>query len=92
MRRAGIPMALGAALGACAAPPQALPPAPDGVVAERRADGLAIRRLDGAFHYSDGLAARRAGQAVCAAEGRRLRHGIRDRFEAGAWIFPEGCA
>ncbi len=99
MRVRGLHIAFGvAALGACAAtPPLRAPEGPlavEGALirAEARPDGLAVQREGAPFHYSEGLAARRAGQAVCAAQGRQLRHGIRDRFDTGAWVFPGGCA
>ena len=98
MMRAGLHIAFGAAaLGACAAPAPRLPEGPlvvDGAMirAEARPDGLAVLREGAPFHYSEGLAARRAAQAVCAAQGQRLAHGIRDRYDAGAWVYPGGCA
>lgn len=43
------------------------------------------------FGMADGAAARRVAEADCAGQGKRLRPSIYDRFEAGAWVYPEGC-
>ncbi len=45
-----------------------------------------------AFAMDEGAAARRVAEATCAARGQRLRPSIYDRFEAGAWVYVEGCA
>lgn len=44
------------------------------------------------FANHEGAAARQVAEATCAAQGRTLRTGIYDRFEAGAWVYPGGCA
>lgn len=44
------------------------------------------------FAMWDGAPARRVAEADCAARGQSLRTSIYDRFEAGAWVFVEGCA
>lgn len=44
------------------------------------------------FRMWEGAAARKVGEADCAAKGRVLRTSIYDRFEAGEWVFVEGCA
>ncbi|WP_435258722.1 hypothetical protein ACSBLW_02800 [Thioclava sp. FR2] len=44
------------------------------------------------FGADQGIAARKLGEAECAAEGRVLRTSIYDRFESGEWVFVEGCA
>lgn len=44
------------------------------------------------FAYHEGAAAKRVAMETCAAEGATLRTSIYDRFEAGAWVFVEGCA
>jgi hypothetical protein len=44
------------------------------------------------FAFFEGAAAKRVAMATCAAEGRSLRTSIYDRFEAGTWVFVEGCA
>ena len=44
------------------------------------------------FAFHEGAAAKRVAVETCSAEGRDLRTSIYDRFEAGAWVFVEGCA
>ena len=44
------------------------------------------------FANHEGAAAKRVASATCAAQGRSLRTSIYDRFDAGAWVFVEGCA
>jgi hypothetical protein len=44
------------------------------------------------FANHEGAAARRQAEAECAALGRSLRPSIYDRYEAGAWVYPGGCA
>jgi len=44
------------------------------------------------FSLWEGAAARRVAEGECAARGQSLRTSIYDRFEAGAWVYPEGCA
>lgn len=85
------------ALAACAGPvaPARMPQAPVASGAYRldpAADGsVRITRTAGdPFGYAEGLAARQAADALCGAGG--VRSSIRDRFEGGAWVFPEGCA
>jgi len=74
--RPGLLAVLGLSLAACAAPGGA--PAPRGEV-----------RVAG-FGFADGAAARRAADAQCGPSG--VRTSIYDRFDAGAWVYPEGCA
>jgi len=80
-------LSLTLALGAC------VQPAPQGA-----GQGTAVReplRVTNAgqpFRMYEGAAARRVADATCASQGRRLRPSIYDRFEAGAWVYPEGCA
>ena len=71
-------------LAACAAPQgvgTAAPSAP-------------LRVTNGALPFAnhEGAAAKRVAMQTCAAEGRSLRTSIYDRFEAGTWVFVEGCA
>lgn len=40
--------------------------------------------------YDEGLAARRLADAACGPRG--VRTSDRDRYEAGSWVFVEGCA
>lgn len=53
---------------------------------------LRVTNSGAAFQMWEGAAARKQGEAVCGAEGRVLRTSIYDRFEAGTWVFVEGCA
>ena len=85
------------ALAACVGPsvPARLPEAPmaDGSYAmEQMADGavLLVRTVGAPLTYSDGLPARRAADALCGTGG--VKSSSRDRFVAGAWLFPGGCA
>ncbi|MDP3262798.1 MAG: hypothetical protein U1E06_18170 [Tabrizicola sp.] len=43
------------------------------------------------FAMADGAPARKVAEAECAGRGQDLRTSIYDRFEAGAWVFVEGC-
>lgn len=42
-----------------------------------------------AYAMWDGASARRDADALC---GGRVRSSIYDRYEAGTWVFVEGCA
>lgn len=42
-----------------------------------------------AYAMWDGAGARRDADALC---GGRVRSSIYDRYEAGTWVFVEGCA
>ncbi|MFN4153719.1 MAG: hypothetical protein ACK4HF_03630 [Paracoccaceae bacterium] len=77
--------ALCCALSACVAP---VPPTAD----QATAAPLRVTNAHQPFAMSDGLAARRMAEAECARQGKRLRPGIYDRFDAGAWVYPGGCA
>lgn len=68
-------------LGACAAPPQTPAPAP-----------LRVTNGDASFSGSDGAAARKVAESTCQDRDQRLQSSIYDRYEAGAWVFVEGCA
>lgn len=74
------------ALGACAAPVAGPVPGPAAPAP------LRVTREGAPFANHEGAAARRQGVAICAAQGRRLVSTIYDRYEAGAWVFVEGCA
>lgn len=74
--RPGLVAVLGLSLAACAAPQGA--PAPR---TEVRVAGLG---------FADGAAARRAADAQCG--GRGVRTSVYDRYDAGTWVYPEGCA
>ena len=96
MRACAIGSAAGA-LAACAGPAvqSRVPDAPI-VRGEYRLDPSAdgsvrvTRTVGSPLGYSEGLPARRAADALCGPRG--VSSSIRDRFESGAWIFPEGCA
>ncbi len=86
MMRAAL-IALTAPLAACVAA------APDAAPVAARADSAPLRvtRADGSpFAFHEGAAAKREADARCGAGG--VRTSIYDRFEAGAWVFVEGCA
>jgi hypothetical protein len=84
---AAFPLTFGAlALAGCAAPvPQAVP----GYRAEMRGAGLAVMRDGTAFANWEGAEAKRAANAIC---GGAVRGSVNDHFDAGAWVFVEGCA
>ncbi|MFN4158539.1 MAG: hypothetical protein ACK4GO_09075 [Gemmobacter sp.] len=70
-------MAAALMLTACTAPVAEAP---------RAAEAL---RVPGLWHWQ-GADARRAADAACGARGVRVS--IYDRYQAGDWVFPEGCA
>lgn len=74
------------AMSACAST------APTGTVRTAAAVPLAVTNNGQPFAFSEGAAAKRVAIEACAAEGRTLRTSIYDRFEGGAWVYPEGCA
>jgi hypothetical protein len=81
--RAGLHMALGAAvLTGCAAPAAV---APSG-------GGQALRISDPAapLSFYDGARAKDLANAQCGPRG--VRSSIDDRYENGTWVFVEGCA
>lgn len=77
-------LSLTLALSACAAPQGAGTGGPS----------APLRVTNGGMPFAnhEGAAAKRVGMAACAEEGRALRTSIYDRFEAGTWVFVEGCA
>lgn len=84
MIRSGVFGVAGAGLlAACTASPTTPP----------RAERVPLRVTNGdaAFANFEGAAARNLGEATCAARGQRLQSSIYDRYEAGAWVFVEGC-
>ncbi len=84
MIRSGVVNLVGMGLlGACTASPSGTPSVAQ--VALRVTNG------DSAFAQSDGAAARKRAAAQCAARGQQLQTSIYDRYEAGAWVFVEGC-
>jgi hypothetical protein len=81
--RAGLHMALGAAvLTGCAAPAAV---APSG-------GGSPLRISDPVVPLSfyDGARAKELANAQCGPRG--VRSSINDRYENGTWVFVEGCA
>lgn len=44
------------------------------------------------FANFEGAAARKTAEAICAGMGKRLVPSLHDRYEAGAWVYVEGCA
>lgn len=87
--RATFPITVGAlALAGCAAPvPQAA--RVDGYRAEARGAGLAVMRDAAPFANWEGAEAKRAADAQC---GGAVKSGLRDSYDAGAWVFVGGCA
>jgi hypothetical protein len=79
-------------LAACvAASPAPVVPRAD-VAASLSQSGRAVRvtrTVTPAYAMWDGAAARRDADALC---GGKVRSSIYDRFEAGTWVFVEGCA
>jgi hypothetical protein len=69
------------ALAGCAAPP-----APTA----SRNEPLRVANGDAPFANFDGAAARKRADVVCGTSG--VRTSIYDRYESGAWVYPEGCA
>jgi hypothetical protein len=63
-------------------------------VAQKAAAPAALRVTNGGqpFAMWEGAPARKVAEAECAARGQNLRTSIYDRFEAGSWVFVEGCA
>lgn len=87
--RVAVAMSLTLALCACVAP---VPQGPVQGMAAPSAAPLRVTNGGQAFRQYEGAAARRVAEAECAGQGRRLRPSIYDRFEAGAWVYVEGCA
>jgi hypothetical protein len=85
MIRTGVISVAGAGLlAACVAAPT--------TPAAARGEPLRVTNGDAAFANFDGAAARKLAEATCTSRGQRLQSSIYDRYEAGAWVFVEGCA
>jgi len=69
------------ALGGCAAP------APK---AEPQAAPLRVTNGDAPFANFEGAAARKRADTICGIG--RVKTSIYDRYDNGAWVYPEGCA
>jgi hypothetical protein len=74
------------ALSACAST------APTGTVQTAAAAPLVVTNNGQPFAFHDGAAAKRVAMDSCAAQGGVLQTSIYDRFDNGAWVYPEGCA
>lgn len=70
---------------ACAA---CVPAAPQ--MAPRAAEPLRVMNGGQPFQMWEGAAARKAADAQCGPRGVQVS--VYDRFEGGAWVYPEGCA
>ena len=81
---------MASALTLCLAATGCVRTAPDGAAVA--AAPLVVTRADAPYANWEGAAARKQAEAVCAAQGRTLRPSIYDRFQAGAWVYAEGCA
>ena len=80
-------LSLTLSLGAC------VQAAPQGAVQGAAAPvPLRVTNNGAPFQMYEGAAARRVAEAECAGQGKRLRPGIYDRFEAGAWVYVGGGA
>lgn len=78
---------IGAGLvGACAAAP------PGSAGGRAAAEPLRVTNGAAPFANFEGVAARKMAEGQCGERGQRLQSSIYDRYEAGAWVFVEGCA
>ncbi len=82
---------MAASLTLCMAASGCMQTAPSGGVAVSAAS-LRVTNNGAPFANFQGAAARQVAEAECAALGRSLRPSIYDRYEAGAWVYVEGCA
>ena len=99
LTRRGWPLLLSAPLAACVAAGPA-PVAPAKAASQPSENATAMlqpiaggavrvrRKLDPAYTMSDGALAKRDADALCG----KVISSIYDRYEAGAWVFVEGCA
>jgi hypothetical protein len=87
MMRSGVLGLLGAGLlGACAQGPSG------STVPVQVAEPLRVTNGTRPFANFEGAAARKLAETTCKSRGQRLHSSIYDRYEAGAWVFVEGCA
>lgn len=82
---------MAAAMTLCIAATGCGQPAPQ-VSGPVTAGPLRVTNNGAPFANHEGAAAKRVAVAACAAQGQTLRTSIYDRFDAGAWVFVEGCA
>lgn len=79
-------------LAACvaAAPAPVAPRADVGASLAQSGKAVRVTRTTGtAYAMYDGVHARKDADALC---GGKVRSSIYDRYEAGTWVFVEGCA
>ena len=81
---------MAAALTLCLAASGCVRTAPEGAAVA--AASLTVTREGMPYANWEGAAARKQADAECAALGRTLRPSIYDRYQAGAWVYVEGCA
>ncbi|MDQ2066671.1 hypothetical protein Q9295_09810 [Xinfangfangia sp. CPCC 101601] len=89
--RAALPL-LVLPLAACvaASPAPVAPRADIGASLVQAGKAVRVTRTNGpAYAMWDGIAARRDADALC---GGKVKASIYDRFEAGTWVYVEGCA
>ena len=82
---------MAAALTLCLAASGCVQTAPSGAVTVAAAP-LTVVRQGAPYANWEGAAARKQAEAECAARGATLRPSIYDRYDAGAWVYPGGCA
>ena len=88
MMRALAPLSLTLALAACV---QTAPQGSGGQGVGAKRGGVSVP-VDGTTLAQDqGAAARKQAEALCAAQGLRLKPSIYDRYQAGQWHYREGC-
>ena len=66
---------------------------PDNPIATPSAGGVPVAVTSSTgmpYTFADGAQASKQADALCGTGG--VRTSIHDRFEAGTWIYPEGCA
>ncbi len=81
---------MAAALTLCLAASGCVRTAPQGAAVA--AAPMVVVRQGAPYENWEGAAARKQAEAECAAGGRLLRPSIYDRYHAGAWVYPGGCA
>jgi len=82
---------MAAALTLCIAASGCVQPAPK-AAGPVVAGPLTVVREGAPYAHWEGAAARKQAEAECAARGATLRPSIYDRYQAGAWVYVEGCA
>jgi len=79
------------ALSGCVAmaPGNTVYTAPEGYAVTAEGGALRVTRTAQAFGYADGAEARRGADAFCRG---KVKSSPEDNFQAGAWVYPGGCA